>query len=132
MKTKSKISGHIIRGGAWAVILSVAFIAATSAFDSPNKWYKSAWRLSAMAALRKVRANPERSASQSAWRTNEQLKTFTGVTGFGERRARHAKLDAITARLLEVDRQTRVAGVTPSVAAEEGSESPGHLVLDDV
>jgi len=82
MKTKSKISGHIIRGGAWAVFLSVAFIAATSAFDSPNKWYKSAWRLSAMAALRKVRANPERSASQSAWRTNEQLKTFTGVTGF--------------------------------------------------
>ena len=78
-----------------------------------------------MAALRKVRANPERSASQSACRTNEQLKTFTGVTGFGERRARHAKLDAITARLLEVDRQTRVAGVTPSVAAEEGSESPG-------
>ena len=42
MKTKSKISGHIIRGGAWAVFLSVAFIAASSAFDSPNKWYKSA------------------------------------------------------------------------------------------
>jgi hypothetical protein len=42
MKTKSKISGHIIRGGAWAVFLSVAFIAATSGFDSPNKWYKSA------------------------------------------------------------------------------------------
>ena len=42
MKTKSKISGHIIRGGAWAVFLSVAFIAASSAFQSPNKWYKSA------------------------------------------------------------------------------------------
>ena len=42
-----------------------------------------------------------------------------------ERRARHAKLDAITARLLEVDRQTPGAGVTRSVAAEEGSESPG-------
>ena len=38
MKTKSKISGHIIRGGAWAVFLSVAFIAATSAFDSP--WWQ--------------------------------------------------------------------------------------------
>src|SRR5262245_55604844 len=34
MKTESKIGGHIIRGGTWAVLLSVAFIAATSAFDS--------------------------------------------------------------------------------------------------
>ena len=42
MKTKSKISGHIIRSGAWAVFLSVAFIAASSAFDSPNRWHKSA------------------------------------------------------------------------------------------
>ena len=42
MKTKSKISGHIIRGGAWAVFLSVAFIALTSAFNSPNEWDKSA------------------------------------------------------------------------------------------
>jgi hypothetical protein len=46
-----------------------------------------------------------------------------------ERRARHAKLDAITARLLEVDRQTPGGGVTPSVALEEGSESAG---ADDV
>ena len=42
MKTKSKISGHIIRGGAWAVFLSVVFITASSASKSPNKWYKSA------------------------------------------------------------------------------------------
>ena len=42
MKTKSKISGHIIRRVAYAVFLAVAFIAASSAFDSPNKWYKSA------------------------------------------------------------------------------------------
>ena len=42
MKTKSKISGHIIRGVVYAVFLAVAFIAASSAFDSPNKWYKSA------------------------------------------------------------------------------------------
>src|SRR3954468_7893916 len=42
IKTKSKISGHIIRGGAWTVFLWVAFIAATSAFDSPNTWHKSA------------------------------------------------------------------------------------------
>ena len=42
MKTKSKISGYIIRSAAWAVFLSVAFIAASSAFDSPNRSYKSA------------------------------------------------------------------------------------------
>ena len=42
MKTKSKISGHIIRSAAYAVFLSVAFIAASSAFDSPNTWHKSA------------------------------------------------------------------------------------------
>src|SRR5437773_2867930 len=42
MKTKSKISGHIIRNAAYAVFLSVAFIAASSAFQSPNRWYKSA------------------------------------------------------------------------------------------
>ena len=42
MKTKSKINGHIIRGVAYAVFLSVAFIAASSASHSPNKWYKSA------------------------------------------------------------------------------------------
>ena len=42
MKTKSKIGGHIIRSGAYAVFLSVAFIGASSAFDSPNEWDKSA------------------------------------------------------------------------------------------
>ena len=42
MKGKSKISGHIIRSGALAVFLSVAFIALSSAFHSPNKWHKSA------------------------------------------------------------------------------------------
>ena len=42
MKTKSKISGYVIRSAAYAVFLSVAFIAASSAFNSPNKWYNSA------------------------------------------------------------------------------------------
>ena len=42
MKTKSKISGHMIRSVVYAVFLSVAFIAASWAFQSPNKWYKSA------------------------------------------------------------------------------------------
>jgi N-acetylneuraminic acid mutarotase len=41
MKTKGKIGGYIIRSAAYAVFLAVAFIAASSAFDSPNKWYKS-------------------------------------------------------------------------------------------
>src|SRR5438132_12717354 len=41
MKTKSKISGHIIRSAAYAVFLSVAVIAASSAFQSPNAWDKS-------------------------------------------------------------------------------------------
>jgi len=42
MKTKSKTSGHIIRSAAYAVFLWVAFIAASSAFQSPNAWHKSA------------------------------------------------------------------------------------------
>ena len=42
MKTKSKISGYMIRSAAYALFLSVAFIAASSAFDSPNTWHKSA------------------------------------------------------------------------------------------
>ena len=42
MKTKSNISGYIIRSAAYAVFLSVAFIAASSAFNSPNAWDKSA------------------------------------------------------------------------------------------
>ena len=42
LKTKSKISGYMIRSAAYAVFLSVAFIAASSAFNSPNAWHKSA------------------------------------------------------------------------------------------
>ena len=42
MKTKDKISGYIIRSGVWAVFLSVAFIALSSAFNSPNGWHKTA------------------------------------------------------------------------------------------
>jgi N-acetylneuraminic acid mutarotase len=41
MKTKSKISGHIVRSAAYAVCFSVAFVALTLAFQSPDKWYKS-------------------------------------------------------------------------------------------
>jgi len=42
MKTKSKISGRIIRSVVYAVFLSVTFIALPSAFNSPNAWDKSA------------------------------------------------------------------------------------------
>src|SRR5215510_1233233 len=42
MKTKSKISGYIIRSAAYAVFMSLGFIAATSALQLPNKWYKPA------------------------------------------------------------------------------------------
>lgn len=41
-KTKSKIGGDVIRSAAYAVFLSVAFIAASSAFNSPDRWHKSA------------------------------------------------------------------------------------------
>ena len=64
MKTKSKISGHIIRGGAWAVFLSVAFIALSSASNSPNTWHKSAGTLASMTQRLRLRVNPGRSASQ--------------------------------------------------------------------
>ena len=42
MKTKSKSTGYMIRSAAYAVFLSVAFIAASSASNSPNRWYKPA------------------------------------------------------------------------------------------
>ena len=42
MKTKSKISGYMIRSAVYAVFLSVAFIALSSASSSPNTWHKSA------------------------------------------------------------------------------------------
>ena len=86
MKTKSKISGHIIRSAAYAVFLSVVFIAAGSAFHSPNTWHNPPARLAPMTEWRRLQVNPERSASPSASRINEQLKTFTGVIGFGQRR----------------------------------------------
>jgi hypothetical protein len=41
MKTKSKISGYIIRSAAYAVFLSIAFIALSSAVQSPKSTAKS-------------------------------------------------------------------------------------------
>jgi hypothetical protein len=42
MKTRSKINGYIIRSAAYAAFLSFTFITASSALNSPNRWYKSA------------------------------------------------------------------------------------------
>ena len=86
MKTKSKISGYIIRSGAWAVFLSVAFIAASSAFNSPNAWDKSASATSGYDRMAKSPSQPRTFSFVERVRFNEQLKTFTGDTGFGQKR----------------------------------------------
>jgi N-acetylneuraminic acid mutarotase len=58
MKAKSKISGYIIRSGAWAVFLSVAFIAASSASSLPNRWHKSGGTAGAYDATGKTSSQP--------------------------------------------------------------------------
>ena len=77
MKTKSKISGYIIRSAAYAVFFSVAVIALSLAFYSPEVHSMGRRRLS---------ANPERLPSPSASLISERSKTFTGVTGSGQKR----------------------------------------------
>jgi hypothetical protein len=42
MKAKNKTSGHVVRSAACAAFLSVAFVALSSAFQSPNNRDKSA------------------------------------------------------------------------------------------
>ena len=109
MKTKSKISGYIIRSAVYAVFLSVAFIALSSAFHSPNDGINPPARLAATTEWRRVRVNPERSASPSASCFNEQLKTFTGVTGFGRKENPDPKpsLDAV---MSQAQLENKVAG----------------------
>src|SRR5213592_2167174 len=58
MKTKSNISGHIIRSAAYAMFLAVAFIAATSGFQSPNAWDKSASATGAYDRMAKSPSQP--------------------------------------------------------------------------
>src|SRR6266404_3724495 len=58
MKTKSKMSGYIIRGGAWAVFLSLAFIALSSASNSANRWQRSAEATGAYDATGKTSTQP--------------------------------------------------------------------------
>ena len=52
----------------------------------PTQGTTSQVRLAPMTRQGKLRANPERSASPSAWRINERSKMFTGVIGSGQRR----------------------------------------------
>src|SRR5262245_12582363 len=55
MKTKSKIAGHIIRSAAYAVFLSVAFIALSSAFQSPkNQSQPRAFRFAERVAYQRI------------------------------------------------------------------------------
>jgi hypothetical protein len=58
MKRNSKIGGYFIRSAAWAVFLSVAFIALTSAFNSPNAWDKSASATGAYDRMAKSPSQP--------------------------------------------------------------------------
>src|SRR5206468_9209395 len=58
MKTNSKISGHIIRSAAYAVFVSVAFIAASSASNSPNRWQRSTGTAGAYDTTGKTSSQP--------------------------------------------------------------------------
>ena len=58
MRTKRKITGNVIRNAAYAVFLSVAFIAAGSASNSPNKWQKSAGTTGAYDTTGKTSSQP--------------------------------------------------------------------------
>jgi N-acetylneuraminic acid mutarotase len=58
MKTKSKIGGYLIRSGVYAVFLSVAFIALSSAFNSPNGRHEPAQATAAYDLAAKVVSPP--------------------------------------------------------------------------
>ena len=58
MKTKNKIGGYVIRSAVYAVFLSVAFIALSSAFNSPNRWHNSSGETDAYNVTAKVASQP--------------------------------------------------------------------------
>jgi N-acetylneuraminic acid mutarotase len=83
MKTKSKTSGHIIRSAAYAVFLSVAFIAASSASNSSQpRTFSFAERVAFQRAIEDVywrhriwpKENPARKPSLDAVMSQEQLE----------------------------------------------------------
>ena len=55
---EKKMKTHIIRNDAYAVFLSLAFIAASSASNSPNTWHKSAGTTDAYDATGKTSSQP--------------------------------------------------------------------------
>ena len=90
----------------------------------PTNGTNPPWRLSAMTARRKVRANPERSASPSASRISEQLKTFTGVTVFGQKRILIPSL-SLDAVMSQAQLENKVAGyLHDSLALEDYWQRP--------
>src|SRR6267378_2874016 len=127
MKTKSKISGHIIRGGAWAVFLSVAFIAASSASNSANVWQRSASATGAYDTTAKTSSQPrafsfaERVAHQQAiedvyWR--HRIWPRNG----GENPDRKPSLDAV---MSQAQLEDKVAGyLRDSLALEDYRQRP--------
>jgi len=58
MKTKQKIGGYIIRSAVYAVLFSVALIALTSGFNSPNEWHKSSRATAAYNVTARVMSQP--------------------------------------------------------------------------
>ena len=58
MKTKSRVSGSIIRSAVYVVFFFVAFIALSSAFNSPNSWHKSSGVTNAYNITAKVASQP--------------------------------------------------------------------------
>ena len=58
MKTKRKISDHLFAAPHNTVFLSMAFIAASSASNSPNKWQRSAGTTGAYDTTGKTSSQP--------------------------------------------------------------------------
>jgi N-acetylneuraminic acid mutarotase len=58
MKTKSKISGYIIRSAAWAGFLSFGFTAVGIAVNSPNAWHKPAQATAVYNRARSIPVQP--------------------------------------------------------------------------
>src|SRR5215813_11948256 len=123
MKTNTKIGGYIIRSTAYAVLLSLAFIALTSAFQSPNKSNKSVVATVAYDTMAKSPSQPtaltfvERVAYQRAiedvyWRHRIWPK---------ENPNRKPSLDAVVS---QAQLENKVAGYLRNSLALEDSGQP--------
>src|SRR5262245_13171909 len=127
MKTEGKIGGYIIRTGVWALSLSVTFIAATLALQSPNKSNNSAVATGSYRSARKSPSQPralsfaERVVYQRAiedvyWR--HRIWPRNG----GENPDPKPSLDAVTA---QAQLENKVAGyLRDSLALEDYWQKP--------